>query len=84
MVFLKSTTLVALIALYLPGIHSSPYLLSDDRVRDLDVTPVLGRGYSVMTNTFQSTCLLVNATSTPSYNYDCKCWTRLVSITLFG
>ena len=51
---------------------SSPYIISDDRVRSLDVTPVLGRGYSIMTNSFQSTCLNVVETTVPSYNYKCE------------
>lgn len=53
-------------------VDSSPYVISDDRVRSLDITPVLGRGYSIMTNSYQSTCLLVTNTTVPSYNYDCK------------
>ena len=61
-----------LLAFALPGVKSSPYVISDDRVRSLDVSPVLGRGYSIMTNSFQSTCLLVDETTIPSYNYDCK------------
>ena len=51
---------------------ASPYVISDDRVRSLDITPVLGRGYSIMTNSFQSTCIDVQETTIPSYNYDCK------------
>jgi hypothetical protein len=74
MVFTKSTILAAvgLVAWHLPGTESSPYVISDDRVRGLDATPVLGRGYSVATNSFQSTCLVVEETTVPSYNYDCK------------
>ena len=56
----------------------NPYIISDDRVRSLDLSPVLGRGYSVMTNTFQSTCLVVDQTTVPSYNYDCKCKNRII------
>jgi len=51
-------------------IEASPYTISDDRIRSLDITPVLGRGYSIGTNTFQSTCLMVDAVTSPSYNYD--------------
>ena len=60
------------LGLALPGVQGSPYIISDDRVRSLDISPVLGRGYSIMTNSFQSTCLLVDETTIPSYNYDCK------------
>jgi len=56
-----------------PSAHASIYTISDDRIRSLDINPVLGRGYSIMTNAFQSTCLMVDQSTTPSYNYDCKC-----------
>ena len=65
-------TALLLTALALPGVQSSPYVISDDRVRSLDVSPVLGRGYSIMTNSYQSTCLLVDETTVPSFDYDCK------------
>lgn len=72
---MKSITLTALaglslISLQLPGVKSAPYILSDDRVRSMDITPVLGRGYSIMTNRFQTTCLDIDESSVPSYNYD--------------
>ena len=78
MVYFKNAAVAALTALavFLPGAHSSTYILSDDRVRSLDAAPLLGRGYSIMTNSFQSTCLDIDVTSVPSYNYDCKCPTR--------
>ena len=63
--------------------EGSPYIISDDRVRSLDITPVLGRGYSVATNGFLSTCLVVDETTTPSYNYDCKCILLLLFRHLF-
>ena len=64
---------LSLVAINLLSVTSqNPYIISDDRVRSLDISPVLGRGYSVMTNTFQSTCLVVDQTTMPSYNYDCK------------
>ena len=72
MAFLKNI-IVAALALNLPtGSEGNPYVISDDRVRNLDVTPVLGRGYSVMTNSFQSTCLDVKETTIPSFNYECE------------
>ena len=80
MVHFKANTLAALTALValLPGAQSSPYIISDDRVRSLDATPALGRGYSIMTNSFKSTCLnITDVTTVPSYNYDCKCSTSL-------
>eukprot|EP00551_Chaetoceros_affinis_P016506 CAMPEP_0203696336 /NCGR_PEP_ID=MMETSP0091-20130426/7567_1 /ASSEMBLY_ACC=CAM_ASM_001089 /TAXON_ID=426623 /ORGANISM="Chaetoceros affinis, Strain CCMP159" /LENGTH=630 /DNA_ID=CAMNT_0050568087 /DNA_START=8 /DNA_END=1900 /DNA_ORIENTATION=+ len=55
---------------FLPVAKGSPYMISDDRVRKLDITPVLGRGYSIMTDSYHSTCLMVEDTTPPSYNYD--------------
>jgi len=63
-------TLAAMTTLLSTGVNGATYILSDDRVRSLDATPVLGRGYSIMTNSFQSTCLDIDVTSVPSYNYD--------------
>ena len=63
-----------IITFLLVVIESAPYVISDDRVRSLDITPSLGRGYSIMTNSFQSTCLMVEQTTVPSYNYDCECY----------
>ena len=72
--FMKTSYLAAItVALYLPKVDStSPFTIADDRVRSLDISPVLGRGYSIMTNTFQSTCLVVEEATVPSFNYDCK------------
>ena len=75
MLNIKSIALAASLvvsALVLPLSQGSPYVISDDRVRSLDVTPTLGRGYSVMTSSFQSTCIQVEETTIPSFNYDCK------------
>ena len=63
---------IACAAINLAGVNSSPYIISDDRVRSLDITPSLGRGYSIMTDSYHSTCLSVEAVTTPSYNYDCE------------
>lgn len=75
---------LALCALYIPTatMGSNPYVITDSRVQNLDVTPVLGRGYSIMTNSFQSTCLMVPEITIPSFNYDCKYiyFTILISI----
>jgi len=75
MTYLKNTMLLSSViaaAFLLPVTIGSPYTISDDRVRSLDITPVLGRGYSVGTNSYQSTCLMVDEVTTPSYNYDYK------------
>lgn len=57
-------------ALHFPTVDAGPFFVSDDRVRDLEVTPVLGRGYSLMTNSFLATCLAAEEATIPSYNYD--------------
>jgi len=75
MTYLKNTMLLSsaiAAAFLLPVTIGSPYTISDDRIRTLDITPVLGRGYSVGTNSYQSTCLMVDEVTTPSYNYDYK------------
>lgn len=70
----SSKASITLIALLLQSINeAASFIINDDRVRSLDISPTLGRGYSVMTNTFQSTCMDVLETTVPSYNYDCKC-----------
>lgn len=72
--FCKALVAIASLATlsFLPVAKGSPYIISDDRVRKLDITPVLGRGYSIMTDTYHSTCLMVEDTTPPSYNYDYK------------
>ena len=67
-----SFVVTILAALLIAVVDGSPYVISDERVRSLDITPVLGRGYSIMTDSYQSTCLEVHNTTIPSYNYDCK------------
>lgn len=52
--------------------HAGPTVLRDDQLRDLAVTPVLGRGYSLATNTFQSICLSDFPKTKPSYNFTYK------------
>ncbi|MCP4294718.1 MAG: hypothetical protein GY786_03845 [Proteobacteria bacterium] len=62
--FLIITTL-----LYTLNSFAGPTVITDNRIHDLTITPVLGRGYSISTNTFQSSCLdSVNVTE-PSYDF---------------
>ena len=49
-------------------IEVSHYTISDDIIRSSGTSPVLGRGYSIGTDTFQSTCLTVNDVT--SYVFD--------------
>lgn len=81
MVFFKNAIPLAIISIsifYLSLVEVSSLVISDDRARNLDVTPVLGRGYSLGTNSFQSTCLGVEEMTTPSYNYDCKFFMKIL------
>ena len=48
---------------------AGPVLIRDNRVQDLSTTPVLGRGYSLSTNTFQSACLKNVVITEPSYDF---------------
>lgn len=50
-------------------IHGGPSVIRDNRITDLGVTPVLGRGYSIATNTFQSTCMKDVKITEPSYDF---------------
>jgi hypothetical protein len=45
-----------------------PTIIRDSRITDTGYTPVLGRGYSIGTNTFQSTCLEEVVMTDPSYD----------------
>ena len=81
--FINHLISLALVAIFIPAVvDAGPYVISDDRVRSLDITPVLGRGYSIMTNSYQSTCLQVEDTTIPSYNYDCKYSSNLKGLIL--
>ncbi len=48
---------------------AGPTVIRDERVTDLSVTPVLGRGYSIATNTYQSACLKEVVITEPSYDF---------------
>ena len=59
---------------YFQLVSSLPTTIKNDAVRQMDGAPIWGRGYSVTTNSFQTSCMVdLNHTATePSYNYDCK------------
>ena len=64
--------LLSISALALLPIHhasAGPTAIRDDRVTDLAITPVLGRGYSIATSTYQSICLQNIVKTKPSYNF---------------
>jgi hypothetical protein len=49
--------------------HAGPTVIRDEMLRDTAITPVLGRGYSIATNTYQSICLVNVVKTKPSYNF---------------
>jgi hypothetical protein len=62
--------LFALIFVFNSIIYAGPTIIRDNRIFDLATTPVLGRGYSISTNTFQSTCMKSVSITEPSYDFD--------------
>ncbi len=66
---LKNALFILAIVLTFADVYAAPIVIEDNRVADLSATPVLGRGYTISTNTYQSTCLSnVNITD-PSYDF---------------
>ncbi len=61
-------TLVFAFILSALDLSAGPTIIRDNRVTDLATTPVLGRGYSIGTNTFQSTCMEKVVITEPSYD----------------
>lgn len=51
---------------------AGPTTIRDKRIRDIGLTPVLGRGYTMVTNTFQSKCLGDVKLTDPSYDFKYK------------
>lgn len=50
-------------------VHAGPVIIRDSLISDPSITPSLGRGYSIATNTFQSVCMSPIVKTTPSYNF---------------
>jgi hypothetical protein len=51
---------------------AGPTTIRDKRITDIGLTPVLGRGYTMVTNTFQSKCLGDVKLTDPSYDFKYK------------
>ena len=75
---IRSVTLYVLFALLgfvvlglvaTPRISDGSAVIRDQRLTDLSLTPVLGRGYSLATNTYQSACLTEVKVTEPSYDF---------------
>lgn len=48
---------------------AGPIVIRDSRITDLAYTPSLGRGYTLVTNTFQSMCMTNVVTTDPVYDF---------------
>ena len=53
-------------------LFAGPTIIRDTRITDLALTPTLGRGYTIVTNTFQSKCMDNIALTDPSYDFQYK------------
>lgn len=63
------TTIVGVLRVSSPG-YAGPVIIRDEMISDRGLTPSLGRGYSIATNSFQSICLAAGfKTTTPSYDF---------------
>lgn len=51
---------------------AGPSVVRDETLTDVGTTPVLGRGYSLATNTFQSICMKEIVKTKPSYDFKYK------------
>jgi len=60
------------IATFSHNIQAGPTVMRDNRISDIGLTPVLGRGYTIATNTFQSLCMKNVVNTTPSYDFQYK------------
>lgn len=69
---MKKVCLAALFLSLIVSINLSagPTVIKDNRVTDTATTPVLGRGYSLGTNTYQSTCMKEVVITEPSYDME--------------
>ena len=54
----------------LAAVNAAPNVISDYRIRNPDITPALGRGYSLTSYDVLSTCLAFDEKTEPTYNYD--------------
>lgn len=48
---------------------AGPLVIRDARITDIAMTPALGRGYTIATNTYQSMCMENVVTTEPSYDF---------------
>jgi len=56
--------------LLLAVVRAAPNVIADYRIRNPDITPALGRGFSLTSYDVLSTCLTFDEVTQPTYNYD--------------
>ncbi len=62
-------TVVFTVLSVVTNLSAGSVVIRDSRINDLAVTPALGRGYTLATNTFQSMCMEDVVTTEPSYDF---------------
>ncbi|MCP4138337.1 MAG: hypothetical protein GY754_45670 [bacterium] len=62
------STVIFVFSLVCIMLVAGPTIIRDNRITDLAATPTLGRGYSIATNTFQSSCMRKVIVTQPSYD----------------
>src|SRR5215471_13928172 len=70
--FLHAAALAAAVAGASRSAVAGPSVIRDETLTDVGTTPVLGRGYSLATNTFQSICMKEIVKTKPSYDFKYK------------
>jgi len=66
---LMQFAVIILVVTNMAPLQAGSVIIEDNRVADLAATPVLGRGYTISTNTYQSTCLTNVKITEPSYDF---------------
>src|SRR5690349_18624031 len=70
--FLHATALIVTVLGASRIASAGPSVIRDETLTDVGTTPVLGRGYSLATNTFQSICMKQIVKTKPSYDFKYK------------
>jgi hypothetical protein len=69
---MKKLSLIVALAIFSVialSLLAGPTIIRDKRITDIALTPVLGRGYTIVTNTFQSKCMDNVVVTDPSYDF---------------
>jgi len=65
----KVLSSLSIILILISNLYAGPIVIRDARITDLAFTPALGRGYTLVTNTYQSMCMNKVAMTDPSYDF---------------